>query len=47
MAFVVTKEVDEQALQQLITVPITLDVGSGSSEGPNTSEYMNTTVQGL
>ena len=46
MALVVTKEVDELALKHLITVPVTLDVGSGSSEGPDTSEYMNTTVQG-
>ena len=47
VAFVVTKEVDEHALQHLRTVPVTLDVGSGSSEGPNTSEYMNTTALGL
>ena len=46
MDIVVTKETDEHVLEQLRTDPVILDVGSGSSEGPNISEdmCMNTQV---
>ena len=47
VALVVTKEVDDHALQHLRTAPVILDVGSGSPESPNTLEYTNTTVQDL